>query len=132
MFGKNSQGKDTGSAAMETVIGAETVLQGTISSKGSLRIDGKVEGGITDANSVVIGESGEVNGDINARSVVVGGKVVGNIASTSIEILSDSQITGDIKTATLAIAEGASFEGNCTMIREKQVIEMDMSARARK
>ena len=127
MFGRNNQRRENGSSSMETVIGAETIFQGTVASKGSLRIDGKVEGGVTEADSVVIGASGEVQGDISAHTVVVGGKVTGNITASSIEILSDAHIHGDIKTATLALSEGANFEGNCTMVKEKQIIEMDVT-----
>ena len=130
MFGKN--GSQSGSS-METVIGTDTVIQGTVSSKGSLRVDGKIEGGITDADSVVIGETGDVQGDVNARSVVIGGKVIGNITATNIEILSEAAIHGDIKTAALAISDGASFEGNCTMTKEKQqVIQMDVKNGAKR
>ncbi len=117
---------------IETVIGMDTVVHGTLSSKGAMRVDGKLEGGVSDAGSVVIGDHGEVQGDITAGIVVVGGKVVGNIfASVSIEILQSAQIHGDIKTAALTIAEGATFEGNCTMTKEKQVIEMDVAGKRR-
>lgn len=125
MFGKNAT--QNGSSHMETVIGTDTVIQGTVASKGSIRVDGKVEGGITEADSVVIGETGDVQGDVSARAVVIGGKVIGNINASTIEILSEASIHGDIKTAALAISEGANFEGNCTMTKEKtQVIEMDV------
>ncbi len=125
MFGKTS-GSNGSSASMETVIGSETVIQGTISSKGSIRVDGKVEGGITEADSVVIGESGDVQGDVTAKNVVIGGKVIGNINASAIEILTAASIHGDIKTGALAISEGANFEGNCTMVKEKQIIQMDV------
>ena len=130
MFGKASpDGKVKDSSRMETMIGPETLVQGTISSKGAIRVDGKIEGGVADATTVVVGEHGEVQGDITANVAIVGGKIIGNIvAHSSIEILASSQIHGDIKTAALSIAEGATFEGNCTMIKEKQVIEMDVSA----
>ncbi len=130
MFGKNSG--QNGSSHMETVIGSETVVQGTISTKGSLRVDGKVEGGITEADSIVVGESGDIQGDVSARAVVVGGKVIGNITASSIEILSAASIHGDIKTGALAISEGANFEGNCVMIKEKQIIQMDVKNSAKR
>ncbi len=134
MFGRDKSLKDlTGSSGLETVIGTDTVVQGTLSSKGSIRVDGKLEGGITNASAVVIGNSGEIQGDLTAGSVVIGGKVVGNIAASgSIEILSNAQIHGDIKTAALSIAEGATFEGNCTMTKDKHVIEMDVSGGKRR
>ena len=134
MFGSKNNSVKTpmNSSEIETVIGLETVIHGTLSSKGAMRVDGKLEGGVADAASVVIGDHGEVQGDITAGIVVVAGKVVGNIfASVSIEILQSAQIHGDIKTAALTIAEGATFEGNCTMTKEKQVIEMDVAGKRR-
>ena len=110
---------------METVIGTDTVIHGAVSSKGSIRVDGKIEGGITEAQAVVIGQTGEVRGDISADSVVIAGKVLGNIAASNLEILSRAFVQGDIKTAALAVSDGATFEGSCVMTRqEKQVIEM--------
>ena len=127
MFGKTQTTNGSGgSSHMETVIGAETVIQGTIASKGSLRVDGKIEGGVTEADSVVIGETGDIQGDVSARSVVIGGKVIGNITASAIEILTAASIHGDIKTAALAVSEGANFEGNCTMTKEKQIIDLDV------
>ena len=118
---------------METVIGTDTIIQGTVASKGSIRVDGKIEGGITEADSVVIGGTGDIQGDVAARTVVIGGKVTGNISASNIEILSDAAIHGDIKTAALAISEGADFEGNCTMTKEKaQVIQMDVKGSAKR
>lgn len=130
MFGKNKSGQPLSSSSqMETIIGSETTLIGTISSNGALRIDGKLEGSIVESAAVIIGENGEIQGDIVSHSVIVGGKVTGNISATaSIEIMPNAQIRGDIKTAALTISEGATFEGNCTMTKEKQVIEMDLSA----
>jgi len=127
MFGKS---KDHGGSPMETIIGTGTLFQGTLASKGSIRIDGKVEGSITEADCVVIGESGDVQGDIHAQSVVVGGKVTGNISASIIEVLSAAAIHGDLRTTALAISEGANFEGNCTMIKEKQQI-IDLKAYAK-
>ena len=130
MFGKK---KDTAFGMLETVIGPESVFQGTVRSKSSIRIDGKLEGGIAEANGIIIGEKGQVQGDINARLVVVGGKITGNITAThSLEILPKAQVYGDIHCAVLTIGEGATFEGNCVMSTEKdKVIEMDVEVRRR-
>ena len=130
MFGKSNPEKALkDSSRIETIIGTDTVIQGTISSKGGIRIDGRLEGGVAEATNVVIGDRGEVQGDISARSAIIGGKIHGNILTTgAIEILSNAQIHGDIKTASLSIAEGAIFEGNCTMVKEKEVIEMDVTS----
>ena len=126
MFGKeNAEGK------LETIIGPETVLQGTIRTKGSVRIDGKLEGGVLEAQGVIIGEEGEVQGDITAKNVTVGGKVTGNMTVEHfLEIKTKSQVFGDINTALLSIGEGSVFEGHCVMSTEQnKVIEMDIDAR---
>ncbi|MBN1621579.1 MAG: polymer-forming cytoskeletal protein [Endomicrobiales bacterium] len=116
---------------LETIIGPESTFQGTIKSKNSVRIDGKLEGGVAEANGVIIGEKGQVQGDINARNVIVGGKITGNLTAThNLEILPKAQVYGDIHTALLSIGEGATFEGNCVMSTEKnKVIEMDIENR---
>lgn len=122
MFGK---GKEV-DARLETVLGPETHFQGTIRSKGSIRVDGRVEGGVS-AEGVVVGETGQVQGDITAKNIVIGGKVTGNIiAANAMELQTHSQVFGDIRTSQLSIAEGAVFEGNCVMTTDKaKVIEMD-------
>jgi cytoskeletal protein CcmA (bactofilin family) len=122
MFGKMKEGD----GRMETLIGTESHFQGTVRSKGSIRVDGRVEGGVS-ADSVFIGETGEIQGDITAKTIVVGGKVTGNIiASTTLELQARSQVYGDLRTAQLIISEGAVFEGNCVMTTEKtKVIEVE-------
>ena len=77
MFGNNKNGHERLDTHLETVIGSESSFQGTLRSKGSVRIDGKIEGGVS-AEGVILGERGEVQGDISARTVVIGGKVTGD------------------------------------------------------
>src|SRR5476651_706322 len=130
MFNNNpsSNGKKP-DAQLETIIGAESFFQGTLRSKGSIRIDGKIEGGIS-AEGVILGERGEIQGDISARTVVVGGKVTGNVHATeSLELLTKCQVFGDLHAPQLLIAEGAIFEGSCLMASEKaKIIELNAKA----
>jgi len=130
MFGKSNNGTSRPSEAhLETVIGAESSFQGTLRSKGSVRIDGKIDGGVS-AEGVILGERGEIQGDISARSVVIGGKVTGNIHATeSLELLAKSQVFGDLHAPQLVIAEGSVFEGSCLMASEKaKIIEVNAKA----
>ena len=113
MFSKSNESK----TKIETVIGANTDLEGNIRTTESLRIDGRIKGEIT-ADCVVIGDGGVILGDVTANKVTVGGKVKGNIsAATGLELLPKGQILGDIKTSKLVISDGATFEGNCQMIK---------------
>ncbi len=124
MFGKKEH---SAPKEIETIIGENTHFQGTIKSKGSIRIDGRLEGSIVEASQVIVGQKGYVQGDITAHSVIIGGKVNGNVtAIESIEIQPGAQLLGDIHTSTLAIGEGAVFEGHCVMTSEKtKVIELE-------
>src|ERR1700689_4719600 len=124
MFG-NKNGQEKADTHLETVIGAESSFQGTLRSKGSVRIDGKIEGGVS-AEGIILGERGEVQGDISGRTVVVGGKVTGNIHATeSLELLTKSQVFGDLHAPQLLIADVAIFEGSFLMVSQKaKVIEV--------
>jgi cytoskeletal protein CcmA (bactofilin family) len=118
---------------LETIIGQDTIVQGTLKSKGSIRVDGRLEGGILEAAGVIIGTTGQVQGDVNAKNIIIGGKVTGNVtASQSLEIQTKAQVLGDIHTAVLSINEGSLFEGHCIMSAEQnKVIEMDIPAARR-
>lgn len=129
MFGKKEEVGKVGK--VDTLIGQGAEIKGTISTKGTLRIDGNIDGGVTNAEAVIVGEDGKVKGDINAQTVVIGGRITGNIiASASIEMLPQSQVKGDISAPQLYIAEGAIFEGNCVMSKnQEKVIESEFKSK---
>jgi cytoskeletal protein CcmA (bactofilin family) len=79
----------------------------------SLYIDGRVEGSINlSGNRVTIGRNGVVAANINAREIVVLGKVRGNLtASDRVDIRSDGSLTGDVVAARISIEDGAFFKG---------------------
>lgn len=110
------------SAAIETLIGKSCEIKGDITAKGTIRIDGRIEGHIKSSETVVVGETASVKGDIEAKFIVIGGKVTGDvIAAAKLEILNTGELYGDIRTPKLVIAEGVVFEGTCEM--EKAVQE---------
>lgn len=116
MFGK----KET-IGKIETIIAEGTDVKGDMSSEGTIRVDGVVEGHILKAVGVIVGKTGKVAGDLNGESVIIGGEVSGNVvASNTLELLSTAQVFGDIKSQTLSIHEGAVFEGKCMMNAVKQ------------
>ena len=131
MFGNKNENQKVESQ-LETVIGAESSFQGTLRSKGSVRIDGKIEGGVS-AEGVILGERGEVQGDISARTVVVGGKVTGNVHATeSLELLAKSQGSLAICHAppALDLLKEPFLKADCLMASEKaKVIEVNVNGR---
>ena len=108
MFGK-------GSRNLETIIGDGTHVAGQVSVKGTIRIDGIVEGDVH-ADWVVVGETGKILGNTRSRGMVVGGSVEGNIEATeTVELMGKASMAGEIRSPKLAISEGAVFDGRSRM-----------------
>lgn len=108
MFHKNTE-------KLESFVGSNTSFKGEISAKGTLRVDGTVEGNVA-ADWVIVGEKSQVKGDISGRGIVVGGRVDGNLrAKEIVELKSKAQVRGEIYTSKLTILEGAVFEGRSSM-----------------
>jgi cytoskeletal protein CcmA (bactofilin family) len=108
MFGK-------GSRKLETIVGDDTRITGKMSVKGTIRVDGIVEGDV-EADWVVVGETGKIRGNTRVRGMVVGGSVEGNIEATeTVELKEKSTMVGEIHTPKLGISEGALFDGRARM-----------------
>lgn len=101
---------------VDTLLGAGSEFKGQINAKGTVRIDGKIEGNVSSEDGVIVGEKGTVKGNVVAKTALISGKVTGNIqASKRLEVTPTGQLQGDIATPRLAIAEGVIFKGNCDM-----------------
>jgi len=108
MFGK-------GSRKLETIVGNDTHIEGKVSVKGTIRVDGIVEGDVQ-ADWVVVGETGKILGNTRTRGMVVGGSVEGNIEATeTVELRDKGTMVGEIHAPKLAISEGAVFDGRARM-----------------
>lgn len=116
----------------DTIIGAEAYFQGTLTAKGSLRVDGRIDGSIVDAKIVTVGKSGKVRGDISCEICYVCGEVKGNVTALDhIEILAGSHLDGDIRAARIMLEDGATFNGNCAMGKpEKKQPEQTKSTKS--
>ena len=97
----------------QATIGKSLVIKGEVTGSESLYIDGRVEGSINlSGNRVTVGRNGVVSANINAREIVVLGKVRGNLtASDRVDIRSDGSLTGDVVAARISIEDGAFFKG---------------------
>jgi cytoskeletal protein CcmA (bactofilin family) len=103
----------TTTTADQATIGKSLVIKGEVTGSESLYIDGRVEGSINlSGNRVTVGRNGVVAANINAREIVVLGKVRGNLtASDRVDIRSDGSLTGDVVAARISIEDGAFFKG---------------------
>jgi cytoskeletal protein CcmA (bactofilin family) len=108
------------------------VIKGEVTGSESLYIDGRVEGSINLAgNRVTVGRNGVVAANINAREIVVLGKVRGNLtASDRVDIRSDGSLTGDVVAARISIEDGAYFKGGIDIRKAGQKGNEDAKAAA--
>jgi cytoskeletal protein CcmA (bactofilin family) len=97
----------------QATIGRTLVIKGEISGSEALYIDGRIEGKIIMPDSrVTIGRNGKVDASIQAREVVIMGKVTGNIeCSDRVDIRSEGSVSGDISTVRISVEDGAALKG---------------------
>jgi cytoskeletal protein CcmA (bactofilin family) len=97
----------------QATIGKGLYIKGEITGSESLYVDGKIEGSVNlPGNRVTIGRNGQVAASINAREIVVLGKVRGNIVATDrVDIRAEGALTGDVAAARISIEDGAFFKG---------------------
>jgi len=97
-------------------IDRETEIIGDIKFKENFRIDGIFKGKILSGNGLIIGETAEIEADIEVGSLTINGRVKGTIkAKDKIEIFSKGRVIGAVTTPKLVIEEGAFFQGSCQM-----------------
>lgn len=101
---------------LDTIIGQGASVNGLITTEGSLRIDGRVEGEIKSTGDVIIGETGVVIASIAAQNISVAGSVNGNVtANGKLDLLASGKIIGDICIENLSICQGAILKGEVEM-----------------
>ena len=100
-------------ASDQSTVGKGLYIKGDISGSESLFIDGKVEGSINlPGNRVTVGRNGQVAANVNAREIVVLGKLRGNVAASDrVDIRAEGSLTGDVAAARISIDDGAFFKG---------------------
>lgn len=95
-----------------SVLDSHASVHGDLETDGALRVDGRLEGSVLRADLVVIGEGASIVGDVNAREVIVGGSVTGNIfAAQRTELQSNGIVAGDIRSAAILVQEGGVVQG---------------------
>src|SRR5262244_140950 len=99
----------------KSVIGNDLKIIGQglkIISQGTLQVDGEIEGDVG-GSEVIIGEQGKVTGTVAAARVVVRGQIAGVIRGVTVTLQASSRVEGDIHHMSLAIEQGAEFDGRC-------------------
>ena len=96
----------------KNVLNSDVEVKGTLKFSGEMTFDGKVDGDITSDGTLNLGENAVIKGTIDVGSVVVRGKITGNIvAKDKIELKAKTELFGDVRAAKLVIEEGVTFVG---------------------
>ena len=96
----------------KNVLNADVEIKGTLKFAGELTFDGKLDGDITSEGALNVGDNAVIKGNVNVSSVVLRGKINGNVtAREKIEIKAKTELFGDIRAPKLTIEEGVTFVG---------------------
>ena len=115
MFGKEDEMRSE-EGKVSTIIAKGTKITGNIDMEGSVRIDGYVKGKVKTTETLTVGKTGEVEGEVQVKEAVVGGKVKGTLTASQKVVLENRAIIfGDVTTGVFVIKEGGVFHGKCSM-----------------
>jgi cytoskeletal protein CcmA (bactofilin family) len=109
--------------SIDTLIGADTRVEGDIHFSGGLRVDGQIKGNVTEpvdqASTLILSEHGSIEGSVTASKIVINGKVIGNVkAAQFIELQAKASIKGDVNYKSLEMHTGAVIEGKLVYLGE--------------
>jgi cytoskeletal protein CcmA (bactofilin family) len=106
-----SYAKSSGpSKLLPSIIGEDLMITGNVTSKGEIQVDGEIQGDVH-CGSLLLGDKSQINGCVFAEDVVVRGRVIGSIRGLRVTLQAQSHVEGDIYHQSLAIEQGAYFEG---------------------
>ncbi len=116
LFNRRRGASPAAAASGFSLLDANLVVTGDLQTAASLRIEGRLEGSILKADSVVIGVGASVTGDVHAREVILGGTLTGNVhASERVELQATAVVAGDVHTVSVLVQEGGVVNGRVIM-----------------
>ncbi|MBK7956657.1 MAG: polymer-forming cytoskeletal protein [Bacteroidetes bacterium] len=116
MFGKKEESAQAFNMQTMNTIGVGTSIDGNMMSDGDIRIDGKIKGNIVTSGRLVVGQTGEVLGDVRCQNGNLDGKVKGNIIVAEVlKLTKTASVDGVIKTQKIVVEEGAVIEAQISM-----------------
>ncbi len=116
IFGKDSTTRQDGRAPLGegtlSIIAAGMTITGDVESGGVVKVDGRIEGSVTGARQVLLGQGGTIRGNVVAEAIVIGGTVDGSVSARDrLELQSSAIVNGDIETRSIVVLEGAKING---------------------
>ena len=116
---------------LESIIGSNTLINGDITTKGTLRVDGRITGNV-ETDWLILGEKAFLKGDVKVAGVAVAGYLEGNVSAKEIiELKRTGQVRGDVTTNKLVVIEGGTVDGKISMQQKEggKVVELTQEVR---
>jgi cytoskeletal protein CcmA (bactofilin family) len=108
---------------MVAFLGKGTDFKGVLSFEGTIRVDGRLEGEVHTKDTLIVGESAEIMGNVNVGTIITSGRITGNIVATVMaHLMSPGSLTGDVVTPKLKVDEGFCLNGRCEMGGDAKVV----------
>jgi len=102
-------------------MGAETFFEGKLTYTGAVRLDGRFKGVIRSDDTLIVGETGRIEGELHVGITIIQGEVVGNVyGKERVELHHPGRMIGNITAPVVIMDEGAIFEGNCKMKKKEE------------
>ena len=120
-----SMARDIKEGRLSGYVGTGTVLTGETNFQAMLRVDGHLTGRITsETGTLIVGASGQVDANVAVAAAVINGIVNGDIVATEkLQLGRTARVVGNIQSPRLVLEDGAILEGNCVMLKAREVIE---------
>jgi len=116
---------------IETIIGQHASFTGELKFEGAVRIDGRFDGNIRSHNggTLIVSEVAKITGEVDVPNLVLHGTIRGNVrASENLKITATGKLVGDVEYHVISLSEGASINGRCNRIDEKQLTDAKNAA----
>ena len=109
--------------SISTLISEGCILDGNLKAPAFARIDGQVTGDVMVDEGLILGEKGSIMGNIITKEMVIYGTVTGNIQTSSLEIKATGKVSGEIRTQTLSVENGAVYNGSLSMTQNNKLAQ---------
>lgn len=105
-----------GSGDLNGFLDAKSKIEGELRFEDTFRVDGHLQGKITSSGTLIVGEEGRIDGELQVGELFVSGHVLGMVrCSGRVEIAAGARVEADVDTPVLVVEEGAHFSGGCAM-----------------
>ena len=113
-----------------SVIDDQLSIVGDLNTEGTVRVDGRVEGTLHRADTLIVGVNGAVIGDVEAREVIVGGTLVGKLTVAGrVEVQASATVQGDIRAEAVLLHEGGTVHGHVAIHPVGEAAQLDPDGR---